>query len=375
LIELLVVIAIIGVLIALLLPAVQSAREAARRAQCTNNMKQLGLALANYESANSCYPMSYGQVAIWDPADSSSTGGDSGWGNTSPHAYLLAYFEQIPVYNSINFSICLDHTMDGAVNATANVTRVNSFLCPSSTLPVGGYWNYSSTGYEPVPWINNQVPGNNYFASVGPSFVPWASGSPAGIFRTVAPARVGGTGGFMASRDVTDGTSNTIAFGEWRTGDFNPRKLTLTDGIDLQTKMIGGMGIGKNWNSPNNTMPQGQADFPLLLAACVGAAPGTVGTKYNKSEQGRTWSMGMLGCSLGTTLLPPNSNYPNCQIEPWGGDMDSAGMWNLTSYHPGGANIAMADGSVRFLKSSTAQSVVWSLGSRAQGEVVSADAY
>src|SRR5438270_346702 len=85
LIELLVVIAIIAVLIALLLPAVQSAREAARRAQCTNNLKQLGLALANYESATSGYPMAYGQLGF---GPSLCTGGDSGWGNFSPQSLL-----------------------------------------------------------------------------------------------------------------------------------------------------------------------------------------------------------------------------------------------------------------------------------------------
>src|SRR6266581_5104600 len=97
LIELLVVIAIIGVLIALLLPAVQAAREAARRAQCINNMKQLGLALANYESANQAYPLAYGQRAVWDPDNSNGTYGDSGWGNWSPHALLLNFLEQTPV--------------------------------------------------------------------------------------------------------------------------------------------------------------------------------------------------------------------------------------------------------------------------------------
>ena len=93
LIELLVVIAIIAVLIALLLPAVQSAREAARRAQCINNLKQLGLALANYESSTSAYPGSYSQV---DPTNSNAS--DSGWGCWSPQALLLPYFEQGPLY-------------------------------------------------------------------------------------------------------------------------------------------------------------------------------------------------------------------------------------------------------------------------------------
>src|SRR5438874_479122 len=94
LIELLVVIAIIAVLIALLLPAVQAAREAARRSQCTNNMKQLGLALANYEQANGAFPAAYG-------------GGQWGgtWGAWSPQALLLGYFEQMPVYNSLNFNL------------------------------------------------------------------------------------------------------------------------------------------------------------------------------------------------------------------------------------------------------------------------------
>src|SRR4051812_40806681 len=93
LIELLVVIAIIAVLIALLLPAVQAAREAARRSQCTNNMKQLGLAMANYESTAGAYPLCTGQRAIWDPNNSSGTYGDSGWGNYSPHALMLNYIE------------------------------------------------------------------------------------------------------------------------------------------------------------------------------------------------------------------------------------------------------------------------------------------
>src|SRR5437763_16082730 len=96
LIELLVAIAVIAVLIALLLPAVQSAREAARRAQCTNNMKQVGLAVANYESAHGAYPASYG--------GSPQVGTNWGtWGSWSPQSQLLPFMEQGPLYNAINF--------------------------------------------------------------------------------------------------------------------------------------------------------------------------------------------------------------------------------------------------------------------------------
>ncbi len=139
LIELLVVIAIIAVLIALLLPAVQSAREAARRAQCTNNMKQMGLAVANYESSNNAYPQGYCQRAYWDPTNSSGTLANSGWGVWSVHAYIMPYMEQGPVYQRLNFSIASDDNEDNMTNATARMTRVSSFLCPSSTLPIGSF--------------------------------------------------------------------------------------------------------------------------------------------------------------------------------------------------------------------------------------------
>jgi prepilin-type N-terminal cleavage/methylation domain-containing protein/prepilin-type processing-associated H-X9-DG protein len=380
LIELLVVIAIIAVLIALLLPAVQSAREAARRAQCTNNLKQLGLAVANYESATGAYPQCYPQVAIWDPTDTyggCGTAGDSGWGNWSVHSLIMPYFDQGPVYNHLNFSICSADNEDNATQATAIGTRVASFLCPSSTLPIGTM--YCCLGVAPFNQI--RFPGNNYFASVGPTVCPWFAAQPPGIFSIMSsgPGRTTGTSTAVGIRDVQDGTSNTIAFGEWKMGDFDSNKLSIQDAIDILQNKVGTFG---SWGSSAlSSMPSaGMTSFTQFLQTCQGKAPASTNPsnpswKTNKSQMGREWAQGMFAHTLGTTLLPPNSAYYNCNMESWGGDFDAPGMYNLSSYHPGGANVAFADGSVRFIKSSAAWTSIWSLGSKAGGEVLSADAY
>ncbi|MEO6809908.1 MAG: DUF1559 domain-containing protein, partial [Isosphaeraceae bacterium] len=128
LIELLVVIAIIGVLIALLLPAVQAAREAARRSQCVNNLKQIGLSLHNYHDSNNVFPMGASQA----PFD---LGQVDTWSVWSAQASLLPYIEQGPIYNAINFSWGSGARGSGSqawqVNQTGYNTKINSFLCPS----------------------------------------------------------------------------------------------------------------------------------------------------------------------------------------------------------------------------------------------------
>jgi len=366
LIELLVVIAIIGVLIALLLPAVQAAREAARRAQCINNMKQIGLAVANYESTYQSYPASYGSTA-------SLTDRWGTWGSWSPQAMLLPFCEQTPVYNAINFG-CVSHgdqTHLDVVQRTAITTKIASFVCPSSPPPSGTYYGKARTG-------------NSYFASVGSS-LHWVgdtgASSPNGIFKYggKAPDANGYTEGSPAITlaGVTDGTSNTIAIGEWRIGDFNESKLSIQDVISLHQDPPGISGDG--WGDPRMNMPTGGDPFRLWLNMCAGFAPqSTVGAdtwKTNMSYLGQAWNQGMFGWTLGNTLLAPNSNYPNCRMCAWDGDWDCPGMYGLSSFHPGGGNVAMADGSVKFLKSSTAMQTVWALGSRNQGETISADQY
>jgi len=362
LIELLVVIAIIAVLIGLLLPAVQAAREAARRAQCVNNLKQLGLSLANYDSTHGSYPASYQSRSI------ASRQIMSNWTGWSAQSTLLPYLEQGAVYNALNFStVTEDNGAGAAFQWTGVTTRITSFLCPSSPLPQGTDNNKGG--------INGNIfPGNNYFASAGPSMDFTGTGSSAslGIFFTdnglgQAPAR--------GIRDITDGTSNTIAFGEWRTGDFNSTQFSIQDIISP-----GSFPPGANWGSATLNMPNGAVGFRQWLNTCAGVARTSTGgdsNRLNRSQLGRNWHQAGFSFSMGNTLLAPNSPFPNCNTMNYfpGDQGDSPGIYGASSFHPGGGNVAFADGSVRFLKSTTAMELMWALGSRAGGEVVSADAF
>jgi prepilin-type processing-associated H-X9-DG protein len=341
------------VLIALLLPAVQAAREAARRAQCVNNLKQIGLAVHNYLQVNECVPP--GALPTYNPTGKNIINN----GSFSALARLLPYVEQQALSSASNFSVAVLNSADGVlINQTVLLARINSYLCPSDTAP-------SWFGSVNPPLTTTRAPGNNYFASVGSSleYDNSQAVAPNGVFCLL----VRGRSSTMA--DVIDGSSNTIAFGEWRTGSGILNTITVpTDAV-----FLGSFPAGVARGSAGVNMPAGSANFPKWLAQCAAIVANSANRHGKTPTLGENWAIGLNGYCIGMTLLAPNPPYPNCVTSTSG--FENPGMWTFSSRHPGGANALLLDGSVRFLKNSTNLTTIWALGSRAQGEVISADAY
>jgi prepilin-type N-terminal cleavage/methylation domain-containing protein/prepilin-type processing-associated H-X9-DG protein len=346
LIELLVVIAIIAVLIALLLPAVQAAREAARRAQCVNNLKQIGIALHNYHSANDSFPMGSTEV-LYDnlaPTDMYS------WNDWSIHAQMLGYLELGPIYNAINFNLPPQaSTPGGAAASTILLVRINSFLCPSD-------------GNAGQSWTNN------YVGSMGTSIGYITQVRSTGLFAETVSRKIAA---------ITDGLSNTVAFSERLVGSTNRPDHFPGNGMD---------GVASNANSPVNYYLDALADMPdtlTYLQNCNAAWQANLTTNSAWQNGGENWAWGTPGLTMFQTIVPPNSTqYPwnSCRSDCGGGPpppcgVDSSHITNATSQHSGGCNVLFADGSVHFVKSSVNMRTWMSLGTIGGGEVISSDAY
>ena len=334
LIELLVVIAIIAVLIALLLPAVQAAREAARRAQCLNNLKQLGLAVNNYESALGALPMSMALLG-----SGNTVAYDTGW---SAQARILPFLEGNTLFNAANIGIFKEDPS----NTTVVMLTVTAFLCPSEVNSRPYTHDYGVSGVT------------NYGFCQGDWFV-W------GGFN--GPQNRQGFGPNRSRRlaEFTDGLSNTLFISEVKA--HQPAS-----------------------NCRFSTLPS--VNDPVHIPSPL-ADPFTVAPEYdnggcktqNQYEFHTEWSDGHTHTGGFTTAWTPNKKivgrvtYPGMDLDLNGMNEENGGPTfaaiNARSFHPGGVNALFGDGSVRFVKE-TINGLTWrALGTVGGGELTGQDAY
>lgn len=325
LIEMLVVIGIIGLLAGLLMPAIQSAREAARRVQCANNLKQIGIALAAYHAVINCFPVDFNYYATF-PQSSNSTGRVQ---MLSSLSRILPYMDQTALFNSINYSVEADPHPQGIypdpTHITAYTTTVQTFLCPSDALSGSGSNNYrGNVGVGPSVAVSAEAPdsGNGFF---------------------IYP-------GYTTAASFPDGLSHTAAFSERLRGTGNvdqarpERDLSATDGVPYCLER--------------------SADYSL---DCCRVASRTAFPAF--TQAGWTW---LFSGRMYTTYC--HAQEPNGSIPDGASKFNfHSGGWGVTtarSWHRGGVNVLMADGSTRFVSEHVQRPVWRALGSRNGGELV-----
>ena len=317
LIELLVVIAIIAILIGLLLPAVQKVREAASRMKCTNNLKQMGLALHNYHDANTLFPPG---------GTSMNFGSDSMGSGYSVHMFLLNYIEQNNLCNTMNMMM----PADDMANSVSLGTTVPLYLCPSDSM----------TNLPP------DMAGTNYRANFGVSIVNSYGLGDTNKVNAKMPPPDGGF--FVDSRyrmaDISDGTSNTAAFSEHIKGDFS-NAISTPDADTYQP--------GTFPSTPDEARAQCNAIDVTNLAV------------QGDSNAGAPWLQDGHTRTRYYHAFPPASR--SCMFPP------ERVSTTANSGHVGGVNVALFDGSVHFISNSIALATWRALGTRNGGETLGSD--
>jgi prepilin-type N-terminal cleavage/methylation domain-containing protein/prepilin-type processing-associated H-X9-DG protein len=314
LIELLVVTSIIGGLIGILLPAVQEAREAARRNQCVNNLKQMALALHNYHDQLGSFPV----TSVRYQGDPTCIGCGYGAFYTF-RSLMLPQIEQTPLYNAINFSYLYSPFGTGdvrsiPVNTTVAAVLISVYVCPSDRMGAVGSVGYASGS------TNTIVPDSNYKACVGTKILNGATWP--GAYPSTSASDDGAMNEFRAVKisEIRDGLSNTFLLGEFGRGPKGVGQGNWIAAWADHVQRITSVGINRRYAAP------------FLNAA----------------------------------------NMPDGANAPLIGPQSTLGFG---SWHPGGANFAFGDGSIRFIKDTTHLSILSALGSRAGGEVISASDY
>jgi prepilin-type N-terminal cleavage/methylation domain-containing protein/prepilin-type processing-associated H-X9-DG protein len=327
LIELLVVTTIIGILIALLLPAIQAARETARRSGCSNNLRQLGVALHSYEENHHVFPPRAVSTVL-----PFSFGGRNLSFVISPQALCLPFLEQASLYHSINFHVPCHITPDpvgSGSNLTAARTRLAVFACPSDST-----------------WTTQPFGTLSYRGNAGLCGTCNANPAATGRAVEVEAERGAFTRAGVGVAGISDGLSNTLAFSEKLVGtvagsSFDPRR----DWYDA-SRFPGGASVSvSDW-----------------LARC-----GRISLlKAGADPSGGSWLVGGVVSSLFYTARGPNSDGPDCGVH------FDAGVFTARSNHPGGVNVLMLDGSTRFVREQLATDVWRALGTRNGQEVLPA---
>ncbi len=330
LIEILVVVSIIGILAGLLIPAVQAAREAARRLQCTNQMKQIGLALHNYEATHRYFP------GVWTHGGPPEPDGVIlSRHETSVLSRILSELEQPALHNSINFALFTDDAYQLQANLTAMTTTVSLFLCPSDGASgVDGYGR------------------NNYRFSLGPT-------------PNDSPLPADGDGPFSAHvffgpADFRDGLSNTIGASERLQGGWSAGRFKRGGDYRLSPVYVLDLPVAESE----------QADWAISYCA---AMPDSAAIE---TRAGESWFPSGFHFTSYSHCATPNPATPDCALDPFRESFHSrlrhVGVFSASSHHPGGVNTLRMDGSVHFVKNGISLATWRGLSTRSGGEIIGA---